>query len=445
LEKVDIIISGCLIVTVNKNFDVFPQGSIAIKNNQIVAVGPQVAVEKEYQANQVIDGKDKLALPGLINTHTHAAMVYFRGLADDLPLKEWLEKHIWPAEARFVSEKFIRQAIKLAALEMLKSGTTAFCDMYFAEHAAAEELEEIGLRAFLGEGVLDFPTPVSKTPQESLKKIKRLAEEWKDHEIIRPVVAPHAPYTCSEKTLNDSLALALEYQLPLHIHVAEEAWEVEKFKSEKGQTPVQYLDSIDFLTPLTSLAHANWLSDEDIEIIKARESGICHCPQSNMKLATGVLPLPNLLKKDVKVGLGTDGASSNNNLDMVEEMATAARLHKITQRDPTVVTAKQIIRAATLGGAEVLGVADELGSLELGKKADLVLINLNQPHLVPLYEPHSHLTYAAKGSDVETVIINGQIVVDKGDAITIDETKVLAEAKEFAQKSNLANLHLSLF
>lgn len=437
MEKVDLLISGCLIVTVNKNFDVFPQGSIAIKNNQIVAVGPQASVEKKYQANQVIKGRDKLALPGFINTHTHAAMVYFRGLADDLSLKEWLEKHIWPAEAKYVNEKFIRQAIKLAGLEMLKSGTTTFCDMYFAEQAAAEELEKIGLRAFLGEGVLDFLTPVSKTPQESLEKIKRLAETWKNHEIIRPVVAPHAPYTCSEKTLKDSLALALEYQLPLHIHVAEEAWEVEKFQNEKRQTPVQFLDSIDFLTPLTSLAHANWISDEDIEIIKARGSGICHCPQSNMKLATGVLPLPSLLKNGVKVGLGTDSASSNNNLDMMEEMATAARLHKITQRDPTAVTAKQIVQIATLSGAEVLGVADELGSIETGKKADVVLVNLNQPHLVPLYEPHSHLVYAAKGSDIETVIINGQIVMDKGRVVTIDEDKALAEAKEFAQKVQL--------
>ncbi len=434
MEKVDLIVSGCFILTLNQTEDFFESGALAIKGRKIASVGTKEKIERNFQAEKVLDARGKLALPGLINTHTHAAMVYFRGLADDLPLKEWLENHIWPAEAKYVNPDFVRKAIRLACLEMLKGGITSFCDMYFAEDAAAEEIEKIGMRAFLGEGLLDFPTPISKNPEEGLRRAEKLLLDYRKSNLIHPIVAPHSVYTCSKAHLKKAKALAEKYQVPLHIHLAEESWEVEKTKNEWGLTPVEYLKEIGFLGEKVSLAHANWLEEKDLEILAETKTGVSHNPESNLKLATGVCPVPSLIKKGVKVSLGTDGASSNNNLDLFGEMSTAARLHKLWNNEPSLLKSKEVVKMATIWGAEVLGARELIGSIEPGKLADIILVDLNKPHLVPVYDLYSHLVYAAKSSDVDTVIVDGKIVVKNGKCLTLDESEVIEEALSFGQK-----------
>jgi 5-methylthioadenosine/S-adenosylhomocysteine deaminase len=317
---------------------------------------------------------------------------------------------------------------------MIKSGTTAFCDMYFAEDVAAESLREIGIRAFLGEGILDFPTPITKSPEESMKRIEKFARDYKGDELITPVVAPHAPYTCSEETLKKAANLAEKLSLPLHIHLAEEEWELKKFKKEREMSPVAYLESIGFLRSNLSAAHVNWVDEKDIEILSKTKTAVVHNPESNMKLATGISLVPEMLQEGVKVALGTDGAASNNNLDMFGEMATAARLHKIAKRDPQTITALDVIKMATLGGAKALGAEKEIGSLEEGRKADIILIDLQKPHLTPIYNYYSHLAYSAISSDVDTVIINGQIVMRNRKILTVDEEEILEKARRFAEK-----------
>jgi 5-methylthioadenosine/S-adenosylhomocysteine deaminase len=415
-------------------FTLIEDGAIAIDGSTIASVGRAGDFEKEFTADKIIQAKGKLAMSGLVNTHTHAPMVYFRGLADDLPLKEWLERHIWPAEAKFVNPDFVREAVKLAAVEMIKSGTTVFCDMYFAEGSAAESVNEVGIRAVLGEGLLDFPTPISKNPEEGLKNSENFIRDWLGDELVTPAVAPHAPYTCSAELLKKAKELADKYGVLLHIHLAEENWEVEKIKAEQGMSPVEYLDSLGFLDEKTSAAHVNWVSEKDIEILAKTKTGVCHNPQSNMKLATGFCPVSDMLKACVKVGLGTDGASSNNDLDMFGEMVTASMLQKAFKKDPSVLKAKEVVWMATRGGAEVLALSDKIGSLETGKKADIILINLDQPHLVPMYDIYSHLVYAVNGSDVETAIVNGQVVMENRKMLTVDETEIVERAKAFAKR-----------
>ncbi len=433
MEKIDLLIKNVAILTLDSKNTSLKNGFIAVKKEKIIAVGVS-GDEKNYSAKKLIEGREMLALPGLINAHTHAAMVYFRGIADDLPLKEWLEKHIWPAEAKYVNPHFIREAIKLAAIEMLKSGTTSFCDMYFAEDEAAEVLEQIGIRSFLGEGLLDFPTPISSTPEEGLRRAEELIKKWQGSSLIHPIVAPHAPYTCSADLLKSAKELSDKYNVPLHIHLAEEKWEVEKIEEEKGMSPVAYLQDLDFLGKRTSAAHVNWVSEDDVKILAQTKTGVVHNPESNLKLATGFCPVPDLLSAGVKVALGTDGATSNNNLDMFEEMSLCARLHKGLKKDPTTLKAKEVLRLATMGGAEILNAQDEIGSIEVGKKADIILLDLKQPHLVPLYDLASQVVYAAKSSDVKTVIVNGKIIVENGRILTVDEDEVIAKAQAFAQK-----------
>ncbi len=434
MKRVDIIISGCRVAVMDDKFTLIEDGAIAVEGSRIAQVGGSGEIAEAFTAGKTVDAKGRLAMPGLVNTHTHAPMVYFRGLADDLPLREWLEEHIWPAEAKFVNPGFVREAVKLAAVEMIKSGTTVFCDMYFAEGSAARSVNEVGIRAVLGEGLLDFPTPISKNPKEGLRNSENFIKEWLEDDLVTPAVAPHAPYTCSPELLKSAKELADRYGVLLHIHLAEENWEVEKIKQEEGKSPVEYLDSLGFLGDRTSAAHVNWVSDTDIEILARTGTGVCHNPQSNMKLATGFCPVSDMLKAGVKVGLGTDGASSNNDLDMFGEMVTASMLQKAFKKDPSVLKAKEVVRMATCGGAEVLGLGGEIGSLEAGKRADIILINLDRPHLVPLYDVYSHLVYAVNGGDVETVLVNGRIVMEDRKMLTVDEDEIIERAKAFAKK-----------
>ncbi len=435
-KEIDLLISGCLAVTVNDEFSIIENAGIAINNGKIIAIDKVENISTEiYKPRKIIFAANKMAIPGLVNAHTHAAMVYFRGLADDLPLKEWLENHIWPAEAKYVNAEFIRKAIRLAVAEMLKSGTTIFCDMYFLPDIAAEVLEEMKIKAILGSPLLDSKTPITKSPKEGLKNTENLIKKLRGGSgRIMPAVAPHAPYTCSSELLKQAAEISKEYDVPFHIHLSEEEWENKKIESEKGMSSIAYLNNLGVLTEKTIAAHVNWVSTHDIEILKEAGAGVVHNPQSNMKLATGICPVPDLLKAGVKVGLGTDGATSNNDLDMFGEMQTAARLHKIARKDPTAVNAKEAIWMATKGGAKVLGLDETIGSLEANKKADIVLLDMDKPHLVPLYDVHSQLAYSVKGSDVDTVIIDGRTVVENGDLLVCDEEKIISEARTFSRK-----------
>ncbi|MDI6799214.1 MAG: amidohydrolase [Actinomycetota bacterium] len=427
------IIKNSYVVTVDSKFSTFVDGGIAVDQGRIVAVSTSQEIDGAYSAGRIIDAKGLVAMPGLVNAHTHAAMVFLRGLADDLPLKEWLENHIWPAEAKFVSPAFIEAATRLALYEMVRSGTTLFCDMYFLPEHSIEAISKFRLKAMLGVPLLDFPTPVSKSPKEGFDRTRKLIELLKGDDKIEVAISPHSLYTCSEGVLREAAELAKEYDKPIQIHLSEEKWESEKIFAEKNMSPVSYLNSLGVLGKKTIAAHVNWLFDGDIEILKETGVGIAHNPQSNMKLATGICPVPDLINAKIKIGLGTDGAASNNDLDVFGEMETAARLHKISRNDPTAVSAKEALYMATLGGAEVLSLADKLGSLEAGKRADIILVDTDKPHMQPIYDIHSQLVYSAKGSDVKTVMVDGEIVYEDYQLLVDDHEEVLSQAKSFAK------------
>ncbi|MCX5725564.1 MAG: amidohydrolase, partial [Candidatus Saganbacteria bacterium] len=387
-----------------------------------------------YKAKKNIDARHCAVMPGLINSHTHAAMTLMRGLADDLPLDTWWNKVMFPIEKKFASPEFIRTGVSLAAIEMIKSGTTSFSDMYFFEDDAAEVCKKIGIRAFLGEGILDFPTPSCKSPDGSIKYIEELYKKWKDDPIIHLEVAPHAPYTCSPEVLLKSKALAEKLNLPLHIHVAETLSEVKQIKEKYGKPPVKHLEDIGFLDENVMAVHCVHLDPHDIEILAKHKVKVVHCQESNMKLASGIAPIVDLQKAGVICSLGTDGAASNNNLDMFDEMDTTAKFHKIVHMDPTVMGAGTVLKMATIDGAKVLGKEGLIGSLAKGKAADIIIVDLRRPHLTPVYNVYSHIVYSAGGSDVDTVIVNGKLVMEKRKLLTVDEEKVMDDANRFAEK-----------
>lgn len=432
-KDVDLIIKNALIATIDPAFNVILNGSIAIKDGKIIALLGEAKSLQDYKPKKVIDAKGSIAMPGLVNAHTHSSMVLLRGLADDLPLKEWLEKHIWPAESKWVSPTFIEAGTRLALYEMVKSGTTLFCDMYFLPEHSVAQIEKFKVRAVIGVPLLDFPTPISKPISESFKRTHDLIGLLKSSDKIEVAVSPHSPYACSEGVLRQAAEIAREYDKPLQIHLSEERWEGEKIFAERKVSPVAYLNSIGLLSNKTIAAHVNWLFDGDIEILREKGVGVVHNPQSNMKLATGISPVPDLLSASVKIGLGTDGAASNNDLDLFGEIETAARLHKINRKDPTAVTAKEALKMATLGGAQVLRLDKEVGSLEVGKQADIILIDTDKPHMQPLYDVHSQLAYSAKGSDVKLVMVKGEIILSDYELLVDDHEAIISQAKEFGR------------
>jgi len=425
--KADIVIKNGLLLTMDEGFTLHEKADLAISASKIIDISPRSG----YQGKKTIDASGKAVMPGLINTHTHAAMSMMRGLADDMPLDIWWQKFIFPIEKKLLDPEFIRIGVGLAAIEMIKSGTTAFSDMYFYEDAAAQICKEIGMRCFLGEGVLDFPSPDAASAEETFKIIEGLHEKWGKDPIIHLEVAPHAPYSCGKDNLLKSKALADRLGLPLHIHVSETAGEVAAFKQKHGLSPVAYLEKIGFLSERVKAVHCVHLSESDIGILKEHDVKVSHCQESNMKLASGNAPIVELQKAGVTVGLGTDGAASNNNLDMFDEMDAVAKFHKAVRQDPTVMSAQRVLRMATAEGARVMQKPD-IGTLEVGKTADIILIDLNRPHLVPLYNIYSHLVYSAGGSEVDSVIINGKLVMEGRKILTVDEREIMAKANEFA-------------
>jgi 5-methylthioadenosine/S-adenosylhomocysteine deaminase len=428
----DLIVTGRYVVTMNAQRRVIENGAVAIRGERIVAVGTRAEIDRAWQAAHRIDRPDALLAPGLINTHTHAAMSLFRGIADDLKLQDWLNNFIFPAEAKNLSADFVRQGTRLACLEMLLTGATTFTDMYYFEDVVAETAKEAGMRGVLGETVIGFPVADAGTPADALKLSEKFLARFHNDPLVVPAIAPHALYTNSDDTLKAARALANKYQAPILIHLSETKKENDDNLAKRHQTPTQTLNSIGFFNGRTVAAHCVWVDKSDQAILKASHVGVAHCPSSNMKLASGAAPVVDLLKAGIPVGLGTDGpAGSNNDFDMFEEADLAAKLQKLVRGDPEALPAVTAFEMATMGGARVLGLEKEIGSLETGKRADLIAVDLNAPNAVPLYDVYSQLVYALKGSNVQDVIVNGRVVVRDKRCLTLDASAVIAKAREY--------------
>ena len=433
-RQVSVVVTGGSVVTVDPQRNVYNPGAIAIDGAAIAAVGSVEDVTARFRGAVQIDASGAVVMPGLVNTHTHAPMVLYRGLADDLALQEWLEKYIFPAEAKTVSREMVRAGTRLAALEMIQSGTTTYADMYYFEEEIARVTRAAGMRGVLGQTIIQFPVADARTPQEGLARTEAFIQEFEGDDLIVPAVAPHAPYTNDAKTLLASRALASKYGVPLLIHVAETEVELKNSQSaHAGMSPVSYLQSIGFWGPRTLVNHGVWVSTEDIALLNSHGAAVSHNPESNMKLASGIAPVPAYLTAGVTVGLGTDGAASNNDLDMFEAMRLAAFLHKVNTGDPRVIPASTALEMATIRGARALGLDKLVGSLESGKRADVVIVSVTSARQTPLYDPVSHLVYATKGGDVRTVIVNGRVLMRDRKMLTLDEPGVIAEARKMGR------------
>ncbi len=430
-KGIDLLVRGGTVVTMNEQGDVIEDGAVAVREGRIVEVGPSDKLARKYAARETIDARGRVIMPGLINGHTHVPMTLFRGLADDLDLNEWLTNYIFPAEAKNVTEDFVRVGTRLGLAEMIRSGTTTYCDMYYFEDAIADETARAGMRGVLGETVIDFPVADNKTHEEAMAYTAKYVAKWRGHALITPAIAPHAPYTVSEEHLRAIRQFSDRTGAPVVIHVAETKKEVDDITRDHGASPVDYLARIGFLSDRTIAAHTIHVTAEEIGVLQRMGVGAVHNPQSNMKLASGVAPVPQMLAVGVAVGLGTDGAASNNDLDMWEEMDTAAKLHKEFSGDPKVLTAREALTLATSGGARALHLEREIGSLEAGRRADLIIVDLDSLHQTPRYNIYSHLVYATKAADVRTVVIEGRVVMRDRRLLTLDEETIKRAARAY--------------
>ncbi len=428
--QIDLLIRNGTVLTLDTAGRRITDGAVAVTGERIAAVGT-AADFNGWQAARTLDARGGLILPGLINTHTHAAMALFRGLADDLPLMTWLNDHIFPAEAKLTPE-MVRVGTRLACAELIRSGTTCFCDMYLFEGAVAEAAKQCGMRAVVGEVFFDFPSPNYGPIDQGYAYAQDLMEQWRNDPLIRIAIEPHSPYLCAPEVLTRSARLAEDHGALLVIHLSETRAEVAQIKEKYNRTPTAHLADLGLLSPRLVACHAVVLTAEDIDLLARHGVKVSHNPESNMKLASGVAPIPDLLAAGVCVGVGTDGCASNNNLDLFTEMDTAAKLHKVHRLDPTVMDAATVLAMATGNAARVLGLEREIGSLQAGKRADVIVVDTNQPHLTPMYDPVSHLVYAARGGDVLHSVINGRVVMEDRRLLTLDEARVLADARQAA-------------
>ncbi|MFA4884546.1 MAG: amidohydrolase [Desulfotomaculaceae bacterium] len=426
----NILIQGATVLTMEGRDAVFEDGEIAISGDKIISVGPRGSVPGEFKADRLLDGSGMVAMPGFINCHTHAAMTLMRSYADDMPLMKWLNEKIWPLEAKLRQEDFYWGTL-LCCLEMIKSGTTTFADMYFEMDQVALAVEMSGIRACLSRGMIG----VAPNAQTAIDESVRFVEEWqgKARGRITTMFGPHATYTCPPEYLKKVVKLATDHNVGIHIHVAETRDEIDQIKKSYGLTPVQYLDDSGVFEVPVLAAHCVHLNQDDIAILKRKKVKVAHCPESNMKLASGISPVTELLKAGVVVGLGTDGAASNNNLDMMEETHSAALLQKVATGDSMALPSFAALRMATASGAQALGLED-VGLIKPGLKADLILVDFRRPHLYPRHDLYAHLVYAAQSADVDTVIINGEIVMEGRRVLTMDEKEVMAQAQKCADR-----------
>ena len=437
-RSVSLVVTGGTVITENAAHRILTPGAVAISGVDIVDVDTPAAISAKYRAAETIDARDQLVLPGLINTHTHAPMVMYRGLADDLALRDWLEKYIFPAEAKTVSPELVRVGTRLAAVEMIESGTTTFVDMYYFEEEIARAAIEAGLRGVLGQTIIQFPVADARTPAEALARAERFIKEFKDNGLVVPAVAPHALYTNDKTTLVASAELGRKYRAPVIIHFSETEDEVRMARDQYKMTPAAYLESIAFWGPNTLAAHGVWVTDDDVAILKRRAVGVAHNPESNMKLASGAAPIPKYLAAGVAVGLGTDGAASNNDLDMFEAMRQASFLAKLSTRDPTAVSAQDALDMATIGGARALHLDHLIGSLEAGKRADLITVSMSATRQTPVYDPVSHLVYTTRGDDVRNTMVDGKVLMKDRRVRTLDRAAVMAAANALAARVRAA-------
>jgi len=431
-KSADILVTNGTVLTLDAGDTEIINGAVAIAKDTITAVG---AADEfgDWSVSQEIDANGGIIMPGLINCHTHAAMTCFRGLADDLQLMTWLNDHIFPAEAKLDEHKVFWGTL-LACAEMIMSGTTCFCDMYLYEDAVARAAKEAGVRAVVGEVLYDFDSPNYGPIEKGFEYTQTLIDTWKGDPLVSIAVEPHSTYLCAPELLKRASNLAQTFNLPLVIHLAESKSEVEQIRKRYGRTPVEHLAELDVLAPNVIACHCVELTPNDITLLLRSDVKVAHNVESNMKLASGVAPIPSLLKEGICVGLGTDGCASNNDLDLFLEMDTVAKLHKVKTLDPTTMDARTVLRMATIQGARALGLDESIGSLEKEKKADLIIIDTHKPHLTPMYNPVSHLVYAAMGSDVRTSIINGAIVMEDGHLKTIGLKSVLNNITRIAQE-----------
>ena len=437
-RRVSLVVTHGTVITMDAVRRVIADGAVAVAGAEIVGVDTTEAIARRFSGAETIDAAGQVVLPGLVNTHTHAPMVLYRGLADDLALMEWLTKYIFPAEAKTVSPEFVRAGTRLAALEMIQSGTTTYADMYYFEEEIARATKAAGLRGVLGQTIIQFPVPDAETPADGLKRAEAFILEFKGDALITPAVAPHAMYTLDGPTLVAARALARRHGVPTLIHLAETRDEVNTAQERFKATPVGYLEGLGFLGPGVLAAHVVWVSEPEIALLRARGVGVSHNPESNMKLASGTAPVTDYLRAGVAIGLGTDGAASNNDLDMFEAMRVASLLQKVRTGDPRALGAAAALEMATLGGARALGLASAIGSLEPGKRADLIIVGMRAARQTPMYNPVSHLVYTTRGDDVRSTIVNGRVLMRDRKVLTLDEGAVLAEARAWVPKVRAA-------
>jgi 5-methylthioadenosine/S-adenosylhomocysteine deaminase len=436
----DRVIYNGIVLTINPRFDIICDGVVGIRNGVIDRVERRSQAISEYSAAEYIDASGGIIMPGLVNAHTHLPMSLFRGLADDLPQQEWLNNHIFPAEKKYINSESVRIGTRLSCAEMIMTGTTTCCDGYFYEDAVARAFKETGLRGVLAQGVIGFPAPGVPDPLKNIEAASDFVSNWKNvSPLIIPSIFCHSPYTCSEATLIKAKKAAENLGVLFQIHVSETKAEVDQMRVEKGISPVVYLDNLGVLDGQTLVHHAVWLTDEDMDILAKRRARVVHCPESNMKLAAGVSPAPQMIQKGVCVGLGTDGCASNNNLDLLTEMDSAAKLHKVITKNPTVMDAKTVLKMATIESAKAIGMGNWIGSIEPGKQADIIIIDTRKPHLTPMYHPESHLVYAARGADVRDVFVSGEPLLRDYQLVKMDACEIMKQASLFSDAMQSIN------
>lgn len=433
LVPADLIISGKYLMPTWQQQDVIAEGAVAVSNDTILETGRRKELLVRYPGVREIYEPHGLVMPGLINTHTHAPMACFRGFADDLPLMTWLQEHIFPAEARLTGE-LVHDSSLLSIIEMIKSGTTSFCDMYLFATDVARAAASSGMRCWVGEVLYDFPSPAYGELADGFNYVEEMISEYRDHPLVSITIDPHSVYTCSPSLLQECGALAAKHDSLYVIHLSENLEEVDNCRNQYGTTPVRLLEQLGVLNDRTLAAHCVQLDNEEIALLAARRVHVSHCIESNMKLASGIAPIPQLLDHGVNVSIGTDGSASNNDVDMFSEMSTVAKTHKAVSRDPTIMNAETTLHAATLGGAAALNAEHKIGTLDPGKKADIIVLDLNQPHLIPLYNIPSHLVYAARGGDVIHSVINGSVVMENRIVKTLNEVSIIARMQEIGKR-----------
>lgn len=433
-QSIDLIVRGRWVLTMDEaGPEIIKDGAIAVHDGLIVELGPDADILARYSAHEVVGGPERAIMPGMTNSHTHSPMSLLRGIADDLPLIEWLERHIWPAENAWLSEEFVRDATEVACLEMLTSGVTSCSDMYFFQDATAEVMKRFGMRAVLGAGVIDFPTKTTTGPDDCISRATEFIARWKGERLITPSIAVHSAYTCGPDTLKKSMAMAGREGVLCQIHLSETEWEVGEIQSRYGNRPAHHLDSLGVLNDRLLAAHCVWLDEDEIALMAKRGVKVAHCIESNLKLASGVAPIPKILRAGITVGLGTDGAASNNDLCVLGEAQTVSKVHKAVWKDPTVMDAYTVLGMATRGGAKAIGLP-RCGYIAKGAMADIVTIDLMRPHMVPMYNLPSQIVYSMKSSDVRDVIVDGKMVVRDGHLVNADADEIMHKAVSWGER-----------